>query len=438
MNDEIIQLDEPKKEESIIKVIGVGGGGSNAVNHMCAQGITGVEFMVCNTDGQALQNSPVAIKVQLGKELTLGRGAGNEPGVGREAAMEDHEELKSLLLPDTKMVFLTAGMGGGTGTGAAPVIAEICREMDILTVAIVTLPFTFEGEKRKLQAIEGVRQLKNHVDALLIIHNDRLRDIYGDQKLSVAFGNADNVLATAAKGIAEIITVHGYVNVDFADVKTVMENSGVAIMGTGVAEGEERAHEAIRKALISPLLNSNNLRGAKNILLNINSGSQEILMDEITEIMEFIQRGTGLDTDIIWGNGYDESLGDSISVTIVATGLKSETGLGDMEPTAQPSSFVLKDGESSGDPNSPKEVTIIKDEVPFEVQGAEEKHEEDEQKSSLELADDAEKNVLSEPEPETLPESEISQKKKSGKTKEEKNKGMGWIQGTLGNIFNND
>jgi cell division protein FtsZ len=435
MNDEIIQLDEPKKEESIIKVIGVGGGGSNAVNHMCAQGIKGVEFMVCNTDGQALQNSPVPIKVQLGKELTLGRGAGNEPGVGREAALEDQNELESLLMPNTKMVFLTAGMGGGTGTGAAPVIAEICRKLDILTVAIVTLPFSFEGEKRRLQAIEGVRQLKDHVDALLIIHNDRLREIYGDQKLSVAFGNADNVLATAAKGIAEIITVHGYVNVDFADVKTVMENSGVAIMGTGIAEGEDRAHEAIRKALISPLLNSNNLRGAKNILLNINSGSQEILMDEITEIMEFIQRGTGLETDIIWGNGYDDTLGDSISVTIVATGLKSETGLGNLEPAAQPSTFVLKDNPSSNDPNAPKGVTIEEDEVPFEIEGKKLEDEESDE-PSLELANDEDKHLLSEPEP---PELEKPAKSLSERSRKKKSKGPGgWIQGTLEGIFNND
>lgn len=427
MKDEIIQLDEPQQEESIIKVIGVGGGGSNAVNHMCAQGITGVEFMICNTDGQALQNSPVPIKIQLGKELTLGRGAGNEPGVGRDAALEDQMELESLLSPKTKMVFLTAGMGGGTGTGAAPVIAEICRKLEILTVAIVTLPFSFEGEKRRLQAIEGVRQLKDHVDALLIIHNDRLREIYGDQKLSVAFGNADNVLATAAKGIAEIITVHGYVNVDFADVRTVMEKSGVAIMGTGIAEGEDRAHEAIRKALISPLLNSNNLRGAKNILLNINSGSQEILMDEITEVMEFIQRGTGLDTDIIWGNGYDESLGDSISVTIVATGLKSETGLGNLEPAAEAASFVLEDRVSSSDPDAPKEVRIVKDEIPFVVQGAE---------PSLELASEGELDMLSEPEAPVLdkPAQEDSEKVKKKKRKG----GGGWIQGTLEDIFNNE
>jgi cell division protein FtsZ len=230
------------------------------------------------------------------------------------------------------MVFLTAGMGGGTGTGAAPVIAQAATELGILTVGIVTLPFSFEGQKRWTQAVEGIHNMKDYVDALLVIHNDRLRDIYGDQKLSVAFGYADNVLAMAAKGIAEIITVHGYVNVDFADVRTVMEQSGVAIMGSGIAEGENRAYEAISKALISPLLNNNNLKGARNILLNITSGKQEVLMDEITEIMDFIQHCTQIQSDIIWGNTYDESLGNALSVTIVATGLESEIGLGDLKP----------------------------------------------------------------------------------------------------------
>ena len=373
MNEDIIQLDEPKMEESIIKVIGVGGGGSNAVNHMYTQGITGVDFMVCNTDSQALQNSPIALRVQLGKLLTQGRGAGNEPNRGRDAAVEDMDEIKGILSNKTKMVFLTAGMGGGTGTGAAPVIAQLCKELDILTVAIVTLPFSFEGDKRMLQAIEGIRALKDHVDALLIIHNDRLREIYGDQKLSVAFANADNVLATAAKGIAEIITVHGHVNVDFADVKTVMKGSGVAIMGTGVASGENRAHEAIKNALISPLLNNNNLRGARNILLNINSGHQEILMDEVTEIMDFIQRGTGLETDIIWGNGFDESLGDAISVTIVATGLRYETSLGDLEPVEEATRYHLVENPEGENNNGETDTHIEKDEIPFEISGQEEK-----------------------------------------------------------------
>ncbi len=421
MNEDIIQLDEPQKEESIIKVIGVGGGGSNAVNHMFNLGITGVDFMVCNTDEQALQNSPVPLKIQLGKQLTLGKGAGNEPGMGREAAKEDLAEVESLLMPNTKMVFLTAGMGGGTGTGAAPVIAELCKSLDILTVGIVTLPFSFEGEKRKLQAYEGIRALKNQVDALLVIHNDRLREIYGDQKLSVAFANADDVLAAAAKGIAEIITVHGYVNVDFADVKTVMLDSGVAIMGTGIAEGEDRAHEAIKKALISPLLNSNNLRGARNILLNINSGNQEVLMDEITEIMEFIQRGTGLETDIIWGNGNDKSLGESISVTIIATGLKSETGLGDLQSGSDPASYILVDEKSTGVSGSTPSTKVIRDEVPFEVEGQSQRNEE---KDKLEEKEETEKQMLVEPEPVK----QVDEKKK-------KRKGNRWIQGSLGSLF---
>ncbi|MEA1876989.1 MAG: cell division protein FtsZ [Bacteroidota bacterium] len=409
MDQDIIQLDEPQMKESIIKVIGVGGGGSNAVNHMCNLGITGVDFMVCNTDEQALLSSPVSIKVQLGKQLTNGRGAGNEPGMGREAAMENLQEVESLLEPETKMVFLTAGMGGGTGTGAVPVIAELCKKLGILTVGIVTLPFSFEGEKRNLQALEGIRSLKNQVDALLVIHNDRLRDIYGDQKLSVAFSNADNVLAAAAKGIAEIITVHGYVNVDFADVKTVMQNSGVAIMGTGVAEGEGRAQEAIRKALISPLLNSNNLRGARNILLNINSGEKEVLMDEITEIMEFIQRGTGLETDIIWGNGNDLSLGEAISVTIIATGLKSETGLGVMQDGDDPGKYILVDEANPDDSAAVPETKVIKDEVPFEVEGMEN-----------------EKSPEEGPKPDPIPTPIANKKKKKGKR---------WIQGSLGSLF---
>ena len=343
MFEDIYQFDLPRETKSIIKVIGVGGGGSNAVNHMYRQGIKGVEFVVCNTDNQALQNSPITNKIQLGKTLTFGRGAGNEPARGRESALENIEDIRNVLNNNTKMVFLTAGMGGGTGTGAAPVIAEAATEMDILTVGIVTLPFSFEGQKRWNQAVEGIRNLKDHVDALLVIHNDRLRDIYGDQPLSVAFGHADNVLAMAAKGIAEIITVHGYVNVDFADVRTVMERSGVAIMGSGVAEGENRAYEAISKALISPLLNNNNLKGARNILLNISSGSQkEVLMDEITEIMEFIQHCTQIRSDIIWGNTTDETLGESLSVTIVATGLQTETSLGDLVPEFEKVAYPLK------------------------------------------------------------------------------------------------
>jgi cell division protein FtsZ len=366
----------PRESKSIIKVIGVGGGGSNAVNHMYQQGIRGVEFVVCNTDSQALQTSPIPNKIQLGKTLTFGRGAGNEPEKGRDSALESIEDIRRFLSDNTKMVFLTAGMGGGTGTGAAPVIAEVATELGILTVGIVTLPFSFEGQKRWNQAVEGISLLKDYVDALLVIHNDRLRDIYGDQKLSVAFGHADNVLAMAAKGIAEIITVHGYVNVDFADVRTVMERSGVAIMGSGIAEGENRAYEAISKALISPLLNNNNLKGARNILLNITSGKQEVLMDEITEIMDFIQHCTKIQSDIIWGNTVDESLGNSLSVTIVATGLESETSLGELKPDSGRKTYV---NNPVGMYNTlPKDIFGSQqdaDSIPMEVEG--ETHKED-------------------------------------------------------------
>ncbi|HBB91244.1 MAG: cell division protein FtsZ [Bacteroidetes bacterium GWF2_49_14] len=373
MFEDVYQFDLPRGSKSIIKVIGVGGGGSNAVNHMYRQGIRGVDFVICNTDNQALQSSPIPNRVQLGKALTFGRGAGNEPGKGRESALENLDDIKNFLSDNTKMVFLTAGMGGGTGTGAAPVIAEAATEMGILTVGIVTLPFAFEGQKRWNQAVEGIRNLKDHVDALLVIHNDRLRDIYGDQPLSVAFGHADNVLAMAAKGIAEIITVHGYVNVDFADVRTVMERSGVAIMGSGVAEGENRAYQAISKALISPLLNNNNLKGARNILLNISSSKeQEVLMDEITEIMDFIQHCTEIQSDIIWGNTTDETLGSSLSVTIVATGLQTETGLGDIVPDFKQVQYPRKN--TVGAPTLPVDIFGVKqkaEDVPMDVEGFE-------------------------------------------------------------------
>lgn len=403
-------FDIPEDDGQIIKVIGVGGGGSNAVNHMYHQGIKGVSFVICNTDNQALQNSPISTKVQLGPTLTFGRGAGNEPSMGREAAIENISEIQQVLSTETKMVFLTAGMGGGTGTGAAPIIAEAAREMGILTVAIVTLPFTFEGEKRWNQAVEGIKNLKDYVDALLIIHNDRLREIYGDQKLSVAFGHADNVLAMAAKGIAEIITVPGYINVDYADVRTVMENSGVAIMGTGTASGEDRAHKAIQEALISPLLNNNNLKGARNILLNVISGSTEVLMDEITEIMDYVHQCTGIQSDVIWGNTYDESLGEDLSVTIVATGLNEEIGIGELKPDyKEPRKFEMTDeGEVVvADSEKYKEelkITDEADDIPFEVEG--------------ETA---------------VPEEKPVPKKTKAKSKQ-KNKG-GWIQSTLGGLF---
>jgi cell division protein FtsZ len=319
----MIKFDLPKNQSSIIKVIGVGGGGSNAVTHMFKQGINGVDFVITNTDIQALEKSPVPNKVQLGANLTDGMGAGSIPEVGREAAKENIEEIKSMLQNNTKMVFITAGMGGGTGTGAAPVIASIAKEMGILTVGIVTVPFNFEGRKRREQADAGIQELRKNVDTLLIICNDKLRELCGDLKLSEAFSKADNILSVAAKGIAEIITVTGNINVDFKDVNTVMRNSGVAIMGTGVAEGEERAIKAVEQALTSPLLNDSNIKGAKNILLYIASGANEVTMDEVTEITDYIQTESGSTAEIIWGTGNDDTLENLISVTIIATGFNS-------------------------------------------------------------------------------------------------------------------
>ncbi len=320
MAEELINFELPAEMSSIIKVVGVGGGGSNAVNHMYNKGIKDVNFVVCNTDGQALLNSPVAVKIQLGESLTEGRGAGNKPDIGREAALENIDRITEVLSGNTKMVFITAGMGGGTGTGAAPVIARVASELGILTVAIVTIPFAFEGQQRINQAIEGINEMQKYVDSLLVINNEKLREIYGNLKISHAFSKADDVLATAAKGIAEIITVHGYINVDFADVQTVMTSSGVAIMGSGTASGEDRAVKAIGEALTSPLLNNNDITGAKSILLNITSGTEEISMDEVGEITDFVNQAANKSALVIWGTGSDESLGDAISVTIIATG----------------------------------------------------------------------------------------------------------------------
>lgn len=321
---DMLKFDLPKNQSNIIKVIGVGGGGSNAVTHMFHQGITGVDFIICNTDAQAMESSPVPTKIQLGASLTEGLGAGAVPSVGRNAALENTEDIRAVLSKGTKMLFITAGLGGGTGTGAAPVIAQIAKEMDILTVGIVTIPFPFEGHKRIMHAEEGIRQLKEHVDALLIISNTKLRELYGNLRLSEAFSRADDVLTTAAKGIAEIITVAGYINVDFEDVKTVMKNSGVAIMGTGIANGEDRARKAVEEALTSPLLNDNDIEGATNLLLYIASGTEEITMDEVTDITDYIEIKTKNTAEVIWGNGFDESLSDKISVTIIATGFDEE------------------------------------------------------------------------------------------------------------------
>ncbi len=317
-------FDLPKGESPIIKVIGVGGGGSNAVNHMFKQGIVGVDFAICNTDNQAMDVSPVLNKIQLGPNLTEGRGAGSKPNVGKLACEESIEEVKKYLTDNCKMLFITAGMGGGTGTGAAPIIARTAREMDILTVGIVTLPFTFEGRRRTLQGMDGLEELKSQVDTLIIVSNDKLRQIHGNLSLSDAFSKADNILTTAAKGIAEIITVPGYVNVDFEDVNTVMRESGVAIMGTAMAEGEDRARVAVDQALHSPLLEDNDIKGAKHILLNITSGTKEVTMDEIFEITEFVQEEAGYGTDLIWGNCFDENLGDKLCVTVIATGFENK------------------------------------------------------------------------------------------------------------------
>ena len=325
----MMKFDLPKEQSSIIKVIGVGGGGSNAVNHMYRQGIKGVDFVVCNTDHQALDTSPVPTKIPLGQSLTEGRGAGSIPDVGKNAAIENLEDVNEILAKNTKMIFVTAGMGGGTGTGAAPVIAQAARDMGILTVGIITVPFTFEGRKRRTQAEEGIEKMRESVDTLLVINNDKLREMFGNLTLVNAFENADDVLAIAAKGIAEVISVTGQINVDFNDVNTVMKDSGVAIMGSAEAEGENRAIKCVENALNSPLLNDNNIDGAKYVLLNITYGTQAVLMDEISDITDYIQEEAGSTADVIWGHGYDESLGDKLCVTIIATGFNTtpHTGL---------------------------------------------------------------------------------------------------------------
>ena len=325
----MMRFDMPKEQSSIIKVIGVGGGGSNAVNHMYRQGIKGVDFIVCNTDHQALDISPVPTKIPLGQSLTEGRGAGSIPEIGKNAAIENLDEIKDILAKNTKMIFVTAGMGGGTGTGAAPVIAQTARDMGILTVGIITVPFTFEGRKRRTQAEDGIEQMRDAVDTLLVINNDKLREMFGNLSLVNAFEQADDVLAIAAKGIAEVISVTGQINVDFNDVNTVMKDSGVAIMGSAEAEGDDRATKCVEQALSSPLLNDNNIEGATYVLLNITYGDKAVLMDEISDITDYIQEEAGSTADVIWGHGHDETLGEKLCVTIIATGFKTtpHTGL---------------------------------------------------------------------------------------------------------------
>jgi len=319
-----ISFDLPKNQSNVIKVIGVGGGGSNAINHMFSQGIKGVDFVICNTDSQALENSPVPIKIQLGVSLTEGLGAGANPKVGEQSAVESFDELKSMLTSNTKMIFITAGMGGGTGTGAAPIIAKMAKDMDILTVGIVTIPFQFEGKLRCEQAQIGVENLRQNVDSLIVINNNKLREVYGNLGFKAGFSKADEVLATAARGIAEVITHHYTQNIDLRDAKTVLANSGTAIMGSASASGTNRAQEAISKSLDSPLLNDNKIKGAKNVLLLIVSGNDEITIDEIGSISDYIQTEAGHSANIIMGVGEDESLEGAIAITVIATGFNVE------------------------------------------------------------------------------------------------------------------
>ena len=327
MVDGFINFNLNEKTPTIIKVIGVGGGGGNAVEYMYEKGICDVDFVICNTDYQALRNSPIPCKIQLGKELPAGHGAGNNPAMGEKSAQENLADIEAILKKDTRMAFITAAMGGGTGTGAAPVIARLSKDMGILTVGIVSVPARFEGPKRLDQARDGLRRLKDHVDCLIVIDNEKIKSIYGSQTISQAFAKANDVLNIAAKGIAEIITLPGYINVDFADVRTVMTDSGVAIMGAAQASGEDRAIRAITEALESPLLNNNDILGAKDILLNITSGTDEITMDEMSQITSHIIRKVGNNAAVIWGVGTDPDLGDAVSVTIIATGFPT----GDIE-----------------------------------------------------------------------------------------------------------
>ncbi len=350
MAENTYQFDLPTHQKSIIKVIGVGGGGSNAVNHMFNLGIKDVEFVVCNTDSQALESSPVPNKLQLGMNLTGGLGAGANPERGRNAAIESKEEIRELLSEDTKMVFVTAGMGGGTGTGAAPIIAQVAKELDILTVGIVTAPFAFEGKKKNAAANEGIAALREVCDTVLVILNDKLREIFGNLPIREAFGQADNVLTTAAKGIAEIITVPGYVNVDFEDVKTVMKNAGAAVMGSAQTHGENRAIRAAEEALNSPLLNNRNIHGAEKILLSIISGEEaELQMDELAEITDYMTEFSGDDAEVIFGHGVDPELGENIRVTVIATGFDRNGGEVEFSSTSRESANSKKvfDLESS-------------------------------------------------------------------------------------------
>lgn len=356
-NEELLPFSLDKSIPSIIKVIGVGGGGSNAVNYMYSNGIHDVEFVVCNTDVQALAKSPVPVKIQMGATLTEGLGAGNEPEQGKQAAIESLEEINRVLAQNTKMVFITLGLGGGTGTGAAPVVAQAAREMDLLTVGIVTIPFRYEGKKRLEQALIGLEQMKQYVDALLVIDNEKIREIYGDLPVSEAFAKADDVLNIAAKGIAEIITVPGHINVDFADVKTVMSRSGVALMGMGTAKGEHRAINAVKEALTSPLLNNNDIKGARNLLLNIGSGQQkEATMDEVAQIIDYVQEAAGQNADVIFGIRSDVREDDSLTVTLIATGF-NERNIPEMQ-------YFQKQRKQNSEEKKPVVIPLMEEELP--------------------------------------------------------------------------
>lgn len=366
--DGLLKFDHPKERPSIIKVLGVGGGGSNAVNHMFMQGIHGVDFIICNTDAQVITTSPVPTKIQLGNSLTAGNGAGSKPEVGKNATIENLEDIRDALTQDTRMVFITAGMGGGTGTGGAPVIAKMTRELGILTIGIVTIPFSFEGRKRRQVAEAGLQELRENVDTLLVINNDKLRELHGDLELKEAFAKADNILTDAARGIAEIITHTGYINVDFEDVKTVMKDSGVAIMGTGVASGEHRAMRAVEEALNSPLLNDNQISGASNVLLYITSGTKGIRLDEVTQITDYIQEEAGSSAEIIWGNGDDPNLGENIAVTIIATGFNAgQIYAPAPEPQKRATGIVVGKVDPETDISLPQPATTQVEQEDFQV-----------------------------------------------------------------------
>ena len=367
-----MKFDMDREEGNIIKVIGVGGGGGNAVNYMYKQGIVGVDFAICNTDKQVMDASNVPVKIQLGPSLTDGKGAGSIPSTGRAACEESVEDIRHFLGGDTRMVFITAGMGGGTGTGAAPIVAKVAQELDILTVGIVTIPFKFEGRRRTKQALDGLDDFKKNVDTLIVIENNKLREYYGSLKLSDAFSYADDILTTAAKGIAEIITVTGLVNVDFEDVNTVMRGSGAAIMGTAVADGDDRALEAVEAALKCPLLQDADIKGAKHILLNITSGSKEVTMDETCDITDYIEDAAGEGTDMIWGNSFDESLGDKVRVTVIATGFEKpkksspEQMHSRIVDTKQPSPYTRVPYDQPSNPTSEQDANNVSNKIQFD------------------------------------------------------------------------